>query len=238
VVSKHHAPARVSSLECRSQRRSIAARVRQFSHEGTEVLGMLAHEMRNLLNNALMSFASIRKGVVSPGGSTGAIHERSLLRLHALIDRSLADVRLDAGIQNIEIVPVWEIFEEVEIGALMTARTRGVRFVVTSVDPAVVVKADRQTLAAAVANLLQNAFKFTRPGTAVRLRAKIDGDRVVRRLHEKQFIGDRQCRRGPLQRQVRLRRRPLRTAHCPGLRAVVQVLRDAAKCASSTLGLA
>ena len=36
----------------------------------------------------------------------------------------------------------------------------------TSVDHSLVVLADRQILAAAVANLLQNAFKFTRAGHA------------------------------------------------------------------------
>ena len=103
---------------------AIAGAVTAFSHqreraiasEGTERLGVLAHEMRNVLNTAMLSFASIKKGLVAPGGSTSAIHDRSLLRMHTLIDRSLADVRLEAGMQNLESVPVWEVLEEVEIG--------------------------------------------------------------------------------------------------------------------------
>jgi signal transduction histidine kinase len=42
----------------------------------------------------------------------------------------------------------------------------------------VAVEADRQILAAAVANLLQNAFKFTKKGTTVRLRASATDSRV------------------------------------------------------------
>jgi signal transduction histidine kinase len=42
-----------------------------------------------------------------------------------------------------------------------------------------VVKADRQILAAAIANLLQNAFKFSRPGTTVSLRARCVDSRVL-----------------------------------------------------------
>jgi signal transduction histidine kinase len=154
-------------------------RERALTNEGTERLGVLAHEMRNVLNAAMLSFASIKKGVVAPGGSTSAIHERSLMRLHMLIDRSMADVRVDAGMQTLERVPVWEIIEEVEIGASMVAQTRGLHFAVKSVDHNVIVEADRQILAAAVANLLQNGFKFTRPGTTVTLRVSTTASRVL-----------------------------------------------------------
>jgi signal transduction histidine kinase len=165
---------------------AIAGAVTEYSHErehaiseeGTERLGILAHEMRNLLNAAILSFASIKAGVVAPGGSTSAIHERSLLRLHALIDRSLADVRLDAGLQNLERVPVWEVIEEVQISASLVAKTRGLHFIVTSVDHTLNVEADRQVLCAALANLLQNAFKFTRPGTTVLLRTSATATRI------------------------------------------------------------
>jgi signal transduction histidine kinase len=102
-----------------------------------------------------------------------------LLGLQRLVDRSLADVRLDAGIQSIERVAVWELLEEVEIGAAMLAQKQDVHFSVVSVDHTIVVRADRQILAAAVFNLLQNAFKFTRPRTTVSLRASSTGTRVL-----------------------------------------------------------
>jgi hypothetical protein len=149
------------------------------SAEGVERLGVLAHEMRNLLNAAVIAFASIKQGLVAPAGTTGAMLDRSLMRLNILIDRSLADVRLDAGVQNVERVSVREIMEEVEIGAALVARTRGLEFAVTKVDPTVVVQADRQILAAALANLLQNAFKFTKAGTTVHFRASTTRDRVL-----------------------------------------------------------
>jgi signal transduction histidine kinase len=154
-------------------------RERTISDEGSRRLGAVAHEMRGELNDAIMAFASIRKGVSAPSGSTSAILDRSLMRLHALIDRSLADVRLDLGTQNAERVLVWEVIEELEIGASMIARARGVLFVVTSVDETVVVQADRQILAAAVADLLQKAFKFTRPGKTVFLKASTTPRRVL-----------------------------------------------------------
>jgi K+-sensing histidine kinase KdpD len=42
-----------------------------------------------------------------------------------------------------------------------------------------VVDADRDLLASAVGNLLQNAFKFTRPHTEVKLSAYANGDRIL-----------------------------------------------------------
>jgi signal transduction histidine kinase len=154
-------------------------RERSISDAGTEQLGFLAHEMRNVLNTAILTFGSIQRGNVAPGGSTGAVHARSLLRLNALIDRSLADVRLEAGVQNVERLAVREILEEVEIGASMVARERGLRLQVGEVEPTLIVAADRQILAAAIANLVQNALKFTRPGTLVRLGARATADRVL-----------------------------------------------------------
>ncbi len=154
-------------------------RERAISAEGLEKLGVFAHEMRNLLNTALMSFTAIKGGIVAPGGSTAAIHERSLLRLNALIDYSLADVRLDAGKQNLERIEVRDIFAEVEVGARLVAETRGLRFEAAAVDASVIVEADRQILAAALTNLLQNAFKFTRADTTVWLRASTTITRVL-----------------------------------------------------------
>jgi signal transduction histidine kinase len=154
-------------------------RERAISDEGTEALGVLAHELRNALNAAILAFASIKKGLVATGGSTGAMLDRSHLRLQSLIDRSLTDVRLDAGLLNLERVPVWEILEEAEIGASVVAQAKGLHFAAATVDRTVIVEADRPIIAAALANLLQNAFKFTRPDTTVKLRASTTTNRVL-----------------------------------------------------------
>jgi signal transduction histidine kinase len=152
---------------------------RALSDAGTERLGVLAHEMRNVLGGAMLAFNSIKTGTVAVGGATGALLGRSLIRLSNLIDRSLADVRLDAGIQNVERVPVCEIIEEVAISASIVAQTRKLAFEVATVDSAVIVEADRQILVATVANLLQNALKFTHDGTRVRLGAVATPTRVL-----------------------------------------------------------
>ena len=47
------------------------------------------------------------------------------------------------------------------------------------IDPEMTIDANPQLLASAVTNLLQNAFKFSRPGGRVVLRARSEGGRVI-----------------------------------------------------------
>ena len=152
---------------------------RQLSDESTERLGALAHELRNHLNTAMLAFDSIKTGRVAVGGSTGQVLSRSLLSLRALIDRSLAEVRLDAGIEKLEKIRVADLMDELEIGASLQAQQLGLDFVMHSVDRSVTVEGDRPVLTAAIFNLLQNAFKFTRPHTKVSLTAIATADRVL-----------------------------------------------------------
>ncbi len=154
-------------------------RDRSIENQGTERLGVLAHEQRNLLNAAILAFEMMSRGRVAPGGSTAVVLGRSLMGLRDLIDRSLADVRLDAGIGRLEPISVAEFIEEVEIGALIQSQARGLSFAVTSVDRTVTIEGDRPVLAAAVSNLLQNAFKFTRKQGNVSLTTRVTADRVL-----------------------------------------------------------
>jgi signal transduction histidine kinase len=147
--------------------------------EGAERLGVLVHELRNLLSTATLAYESVKKGVVGVEGSTGLILGRSLIGLRNLVDRSLADARLEAGLENIERVPVGTVLEEVEITASVLAQAREINFSVDLGDLTLTVAADRQLLTAAVANLVQNAFKFTRKKGSVSLRTRTAGGRVL-----------------------------------------------------------
>jgi signal transduction histidine kinase len=144
----------------------------------TERFGVFSHELRNLLGLALLSFDTIKKGLVGPRGSTGEIHGRSLMRLRDLVDRSLTEVRLDAGTARLERVALGAFIKEIEMIASIEARSKRVSFAVGPAPP-VFIEADRQILASAVANLLQNAFKFSRPGGKVRLTTRATEDRVL-----------------------------------------------------------
>jgi signal transduction histidine kinase len=162
---------------------AVTAYGKQREHDlgdvGTERLGVLAHELGNLLNTAKLSFSMIQKGKVGVGGSTGAMLVRSLSGLGALVDRSLAEVRLEAGAPKLQPISVVEFIQEVEVSAAMEAEGYGLHLAVHSVESDVTIDADWHLLASAVSNLLQNAFKFSRPHGHVALTTRITSDRVL-----------------------------------------------------------
>lgn len=150
----------------------------QISADGTERLAIFAHELRNLLNSATLSFEVLRTGRVGVGGSSGQILARSLSGLRALINRSLVEGRISAGIQQRERIAIPQLIREIEASALLEADARNVQFTVACGPDGATVDADRQILGSVVGNLLQNAFKFSRPEGHVRLRTSSDADGV------------------------------------------------------------
>lgn len=154
-------------------------RERNRAAEETERLGVLAHELRNLITTATLTFETIRNGRVAPNGSTGLLLSRSLAGLSELIDRSLAEVRLDAGIDHLETLSVATLIEEIEVGAILQAGARKIELTVGEVDRTMAVRGDRQILCGAIANLLQNAFKFTKRQGKVKLEVRVTGNRVA-----------------------------------------------------------
>ncbi len=153
-------------------------RERGIEERSQEHLADLAHELRNILNVAALAFESIRVGRVAVAGSTGALLGRSLTQLSDLADRSLADMRLVAQHHYAEVFSVAAFLEDLEVGSLLQASARDLVLEIGPVDRTVEIEGDRQTLTAALANLLQNAFKFTRPGTVVSLDTRVTEDRV------------------------------------------------------------
>jgi hypothetical protein len=146
---------------------------------GSERLGFLAHELRNLTNTAIVAFEVLKTGNVGVAGSTGAVLHRSLLGMRDLIGRSLAEVRLTHGVQHPEPVLVSALIEDLAPAARLTANAQGITFTTLPIEQGVTIEADRHVLSAVLMNLLQNAFKFTRPHTTVTLRVDAGADRVL-----------------------------------------------------------
>jgi len=115
------------------------------SLRGSERLGFLAHELRNLSNTAVFAF----------------------------------EVRFTKGVQHRERFQVSEFIEEFAAAATLEADARGIKLVVLPVEPGLALDADRQVLGAVLGNLLQNAFKFTRPDTTVTLTVIGSAERVL-----------------------------------------------------------
>jgi len=174
----------VAVTEYNYQRDSLIAD-RQFDAVN-ERFGAFAHELRNLLNTSILALTAIKAGNVGLTGATGAVLDRSLVGLRNLIDRSLSDVRASVGIPHQHhLFSLADFISEVRLSANLEAETKGCTLVVSEVDPLLAVDADRDLLLAAVSNLLQNAFKFTRPHTEVTLNAYAVADRILIDVEDK-----------------------------------------------------
>jgi signal transduction histidine kinase len=154
-------------------------RERSTSGKGVERLGELAAELRTMLNTAVIAFDLIKSGRVAPAGSTGLVLSHSLTGLRDLIDLSLADVRLDTGVERVEPISVADLIEDVELGTLPQAEAVGISLTVAPVDRAITIQGDRQILTAAISNLVQNALRFTHKQGAASLTTRATADRVL-----------------------------------------------------------
>jgi len=66
----------------------------------SERLGLMGHEMRNLLNTAIIAFEVLKSGNVGAGGTTGAVVERSLTAARELLSRPPAGDRATSSAPN------------------------------------------------------------------------------------------------------------------------------------------
>jgi signal transduction histidine kinase len=145
-----------------------------------ERLGFIAHELRNFIGTATLAVAAIKTGEVAVNGATAAVLDRSLIGMRTLIDRTLAEVRLTAGMsRRNQVFSVADFIAEAKGITSLEAAARECGFSVGVVDPNLGVEADREMLFSALGNLLQNAFKFTHRHTTVTLNAHSSGDRVL-----------------------------------------------------------
>lgn len=154
----------------------------EHSASANEALGVLAHEMRNHLNTAILAIAAMKGGGVGLQGATAGALDRSLIGMRHLIDHALMRVRLSVDEPAREPRPPVEMASfifDVQVAAGLEATSMGCDLTVLPVESGIFVHADRSILAAAIANLLQNAFKFTGPGGHVTLRARAEADRVL-----------------------------------------------------------
>jgi signal transduction histidine kinase len=144
-----------------------------------ESYGFLVHEIRNLVNTAIVACEVLNIGTGAPRGDAGGVLKRSLSGLRHLVNGSIAEIRVRQSRQERVPIVVGDLVDELTSTAMAEAEQRGLHFSAWRGDGAAVVHADRQVLAAVLVNLLQNAFKFTRPGTTVRLSVLTTSDRVL-----------------------------------------------------------
>jgi PAS domain S-box-containing protein len=160
----------------RAARRAIQAR--------DDVLGVVAHDLRNPLGNILMQAALLRRRGDEPERRSRKPAdgiERAAKRMNRLIQDLLDITRIEAGQLSIEPAPVQAgraISEFVEAQTFLASSTSlDLRFDVA--QDLGEVFADRDRLLQILENLVGNAVKFTRPGGRVTVGAAPRDDEVL-----------------------------------------------------------
>ncbi|GAB5097447.1 hypothetical protein YK56LOC_31630 [Caballeronia sp. HLA56] len=190
LAQERNVPFKIEEFQClnRCLDTAIAKAVTEFAYQQSRVatqehkqnlkehMGELTHELRNALGVARNAFNAARTGNLSLTGATGSMLDRGLNMMQGLIDRSLNEIK---AADCSEPASLADFITEVANAAHLASQVRGVQFRVLAVDEKLAFCADRDALYAALGNLLQNAFKFTRPRSVVTLRAFSVGGRIL-----------------------------------------------------------
>jgi signal transduction histidine kinase len=104
--------------------------------------------------------------------------KRSLESLRNLVSRALGEVRCGFPDRR-QTFSLASFMADAQSAAQLEATTAGCALAVPSVDPLLGLRGNRELLLAALANLLQNAFKFTLPQSEVTLNAFALGEQIL-----------------------------------------------------------
>jgi signal transduction histidine kinase/ActR/RegA family two-component response regulator len=173
-----------ASLQRKEAARSQAEReLRAADQRKDEFLAMLAHELRNPLA-PISTGAHLLKLLHSENAQitqTCSIIVRQVDHMTSLVDDLLDVSRVTRGLVAISahVLDLKRVIDDAaeQIRPLITARRH--RLAIDLPPAAVHVKGDHKRLVQVVANLLNNATKYTPEGGTIHLRLEADGDEYV-----------------------------------------------------------
>jgi signal transduction histidine kinase len=139
--------------------------------------GQIAHELRNAVQTALLSFKVLEAGKVGASGSRGVLG-RSLVNIRDLADSIVSEVRLAATARRHDRVSLLVFVDEIAVAATLHAQYRDIQLTVEPVDPALAIEVDTQLLSSAVMNVVHNAFQYTHAHGQVTIRAHAEHGRA------------------------------------------------------------
>jgi two-component system sensor histidine kinase KdpD len=157
-------------------------RLKEADRTRTALLAAVSHDLRNPLAAAKVAVASLRSTDVtfSPEDRAALLEtiEESTDRLSALVANLLDMSRIHTG-------SVSPLLTEVDLAPAVrgsVAPLAGGERIEVAVDPDLVVLADAGLLDRVLANICENALKYTPASACVRIDASLDGDRVLLRI--------------------------------------------------------
>jgi signal transduction histidine kinase len=167
------------SYDAERERRHVAELVAQAREE---VLGVVAHDLRNPLNVIISSTDLLLHEDLDRARRTELLEValRAGRRMNRLIGDLLDTVRLHAGklTLDLENVYVATIFKDADDMFSPLAKKRQIRIEIVSPGDGLAVRADPLRVSQVLGNILGNALKFTPEHGRIALRASRIGDQV------------------------------------------------------------
>lgn len=166
---------------------AIAAAVSEFQFHSVQAseereiqhLGFLVHEIRNALSSATIAHEMIQQGLVGNSGSTARVLGENLIRMRNLVDRSLSEVRMRADpVLHIEKFHLNVLVDQILLTAQAEANKKK-QILNSEVKQGIELETDRQLLLSAIANLVQNALKYSKDGGQIYVRAGLSSKNII-----------------------------------------------------------
>ena len=183
VVGAAHNAADISDrMKAATERERLLAELQKQDRRKDEFLAMLAHELRNPLAPISAAAGLLRMRTLDPErvAVTSNVISRQVAHMTTLIDDLLDVSRVTRGLVtlNIEDEPLSSILSDAVEQATPLIRSKGQRISLQLARQATLVRGDKKRLVQVVANILNNAAKYTPDGGHILLASTVVGAHV------------------------------------------------------------
>jgi signal transduction histidine kinase len=156
----------------------------RLSRLKTDFVSLVSHELRTPLTSIRMFIDTLAMGRVKNEGDHQQVLQmlsKETERLSQMIERVLDWARIEGGRKQYDVHPQQvQALVDTAVNAFQAQRMGAVMNLTIDVQPELPpVNADRDAIAGALLNLLQNAFKYTGENKQIALRAKTEGRGVA-----------------------------------------------------------
>jgi signal transduction histidine kinase len=176
--------------DLKQQLDSLTRRVQTLSaadEERSHFLKTLGHELRNPLAPLMTSTALLKRYATSAAAQGPlATIDRQIAVIKRLADDLTELTRMGAGKLSLQLEPVHvqELLQSMISGYVADAQQRGLQLQLLVPPTPIVVTADAARLQQIVANLLQNALKYTPAGGRIWVKAATEAEEMVIRVED------------------------------------------------------
>jgi signal transduction histidine kinase len=179
----------------RNRRDEIAGLARNFDHMAERIealvngqralLGDVSHELRSPLSRLLVALSLVKQGPAEEAAENLERIGLEARRLDTLIGQLLSLTRIDSGVDRGSPVrfDLTNLVQEVANDGDFEGRARNRGVTVERADPCIVVGFE-ELLRSAVENVVRNAIRHTREGTAVEISLQCAGGRALLRVRD------------------------------------------------------